>query len=100
MMWPWLRRYRRWWTYPPPTPGQIPQQYPYMPYAYPPMYPPTPLTPQFPEDELEALEDYKRELEDEKASIEQEISNVEARIKELKTMLEKGGKLLGPWWKA
>ena len=71
-----------------------------MPYAYPPMYPPTPLIPQSPEDELEALEDYKRELEDEKASIEQEISNVEARIKELKTMLEKGGKLPGPWWKA
>jgi hypothetical protein len=82
MMWPWSRRYRRWWVYSP-----------YYPYAYPPMYPqyPPPI-PQSLEDELEALEDYKKELEEEKASIEREISDVEARIKELKMMLEKGRK--------
>jgi len=100
MTWPRRgRRYQGWWGYPPQypyayPPGQIPpQQHPYPPYAYPPpMYPPaTPPMPQSPEDELAALEDYKKELEDEKASIEQEISGVEARIKELKAMLEKGG---------
>ena len=100
MAWPRRgRRYQRWWGYPPqypyayPPPGQIPpQQYTYPPYAYPPpMYPPaTPPIPQSPEDELAALEDYKKELEDEKASMEQEISDVETRIKELKAMLEKG----------
>jgi len=58
------------------------------------MYPPMP---QSPEDELAALEDYKRELEEEKASIEQELSDVEARIKELKDMLERGGgQQIGP----
>ena len=75
MAWPRRgRRYQRWWGYPPqypynyPPPGQIPpQQYPYSPYAYPPpMYPPAAI-PQSTEDELAALEDYKKELEEEKA---------------------------------
>lgn len=96
------RRYRRWQGYPPQYPyaypppqysypplGQIPpQQYTYPPYAYPPqMYPPAP---QSPENELAALEDYKKELEAEKADLEQEINDVEARINELKAMLEQG----------
>ena len=48
-------------------------------------YPPAEITR---EDEVEALEDYKKELTDEKVNIEQEISDLEVRIKELKTRLE------------
>jgi len=62
---------------------------------YPPqMYPPAP---QSPEQELAALEDYKKELEAERSDLEQEINEVEARIKELKAMIEQGrGQLQGP----
>lgn len=52
--------------------------------------PPYPLVPYSLEDEIAALEGYKRGLEEEKASIEQEIKDVEARIKELKSILERG----------
>ena len=56
------------------------------------------MPPQSPEDELEALEAYKKELEEEKASIDKEINEIEARINELKTMLEQGrGQPSGPW---
>jgi peptidoglycan hydrolase CwlO-like protein len=44
--------------------------------------------PQSPENELLALQEYKKGIEDEKASIEQEISNLEAQINKLKTKLE------------
>jgi len=50
------------------------------------VYPPAP--PRSPEDELAALEYYKKGLEEEKASIEQEIRDAETRIKEQKAMLE------------
>jgi prefoldin subunit 5 len=51
------------------------------------MYPPTPPSP---EEELEMLENYKKELEAEKADLEQEINEIEAKIKELKATLEQG----------
>ena len=65
----WYRRYRRhqwwypWWYYYPP------------PYSYPP-----PPSPPSPEEELRALEEYKRELEE-------ELKAVEARIQELRSQL-------------
>jgi len=74
---------RRCWTYPPAYPYTYPPAYIYSPR----MYPATPL-PQSPEDELAALEDYKKETEEEKASIEQEITDLETRIKELKAKAE------------
>ncbi|MBA7496340.1 hypothetical protein ES702_06940 [subsurface metagenome] len=53
------------YAYPPS--GQVPpQQYTYPPYAYPPMYPAT-APPQSPEQELVAIEEYKKGLEAEKA---------------------------------
>jgi predicted nucleic acid-binding Zn-ribbon protein len=52
------------------------------------MYPETPL-PQSPEDELAALENYKKETEAEKASIEQEITDLDTRIKELKAKADR-----------
>src|SRR4030042_1031914 len=75
---------RRCWTYPPAYPYAYPPAYTYPPR----MYPATPL-PQSPEDELAALEDYKKETEEERASIGQEITDLETRIRELKQKLEK-----------
>ena len=64
------------YTYPPP--GQVPpQQYTYPPYAYPPMYPTT-APPQSPEQELAAIEEYKKGLEAERADLEQEMNKIEA----------------------
>jgi len=71
------------WAYPPVHPYAYPPAYTYPPR----MYPATPL-PQSPEDELAALEDYKKETEEEKASIEQEVTDLETRIRELKAKLE------------
>jgi len=70
----WFFRFRRgfergygrgWWVYPwsPPVPAMSP------------------------EDELAALEDYKKYLEAERADLEQETKEVEARIKELKAAI-------------
>jgi predicted nucleic acid-binding Zn-ribbon protein len=53
------------------------------------MYPATPLL-QTPEDEIVALEDYKKEIIEEKVSIEQEITDLETRIEELKAKAEQG----------
>jgi hypothetical protein len=67
-----------------PPPGQIPpQQYPYSPYAYPPAAPP-----QSPEQEVEVLENYRKELEAERTDLEQEMNAIETRIKEAKAKLE------------
>jgi len=70
-------------------PGQIPpQQYPYTPYTYPPpAYPPA-ASPQSPEQEVGALENYKKELETERADLEKEMNEIETRIKEAKAKLE------------
>jgi len=69
---------------------------PYYPYVYPPpiqyAYPPPinlPAAPtQSPEQEVGALENYKKELEAERADLEQEMNEIETRIKELKAKLE------------
>jgi len=75
--------------YPYPPTGQIPpQQYSYPTYAYPPVYTPT-VPPQSPQQELKAVEYYKKELEAEKADLEREMNEIEGRIKDLKTKLEK-----------
>lgn len=72
--------------------GYLPQ-YPYvypppMQYAYPPqIYPPAAPT-QSPEQEIGALENYKKELEAERADLEQEMNEIETRIKESKAKLE------------
>ena len=65
-----------------------PQQYAYPAYAYSPMYPPP--TSQSPEQELGAIEGYKKGLEAEKTDLEREMNEIEARIKELKTKIEQG----------
>lgn len=76
-MW-WPRSYRKWccrfWRFQP--------YYVHPPFLYP------PLAPFSIEEEIAALEDYKKHLEKERASIEEEIKEVEARIKELKNILE------------
>lgn len=76
-MW-WLRGYRRWccrrWRW------SLPCTHP--PYFYP------PLIPFSIEEEVAALENYKKYLEEEKARIEEEIKGVEARIRELKNIFE------------
>ena len=68
----------------PPTP-------PRDPYAYPPAYPSV-AHPQSPEQEVVALENYKKDLEAEKADLEQEMNEIKSRIEELKTTLEQGKK--------
>jgi peptidoglycan hydrolase CwlO-like protein len=45
--------------------------------------------PQTPEQEIAALENYKKELEAEKTDLEQEMGGVKARIEELKGEIEK-----------
>ena len=89
------RGFGRWWgRYPGiyPYPYQVQPTYPYT-YQVPPGYPapkyPGRMPSQSQEDELAALEGYKKEVEDEKASIEQEITELEKRINELKTQLTK-----------
>jgi hypothetical protein len=58
-------------------------------WYYPPAYSPPQAYPyQQTEDEITALEGYKKELEDEKASIEQELSNLENQMKKLKAKPE------------
>jgi hypothetical protein len=81
---------RGWRRYPPqypyayPPPRQIPpQQYPYTTFAYPPAIPP-----QSSEQEVEALENYKKELEAERTDLEQEMNEIETKIKEAKAKLE------------
>jgi hypothetical protein len=71
------------WTYPPVYPYAYPPAYAYPPHTY-----PAAPSQQSPEDELAALEDYKKEIEEERASIEQEISDLENKMKELKAKLE------------
>jgi len=95
MTWPRRRRYWRYggwgWGYPPTygypmyPPTQMPQQ-PY--YGYPPMALPPTVPPMTPEQELQSLEEYKKELEEEKKDLEEEIKEIEARIEELKKMLQ------------
>ena len=86
----WGRGYGRGWSgYPPQYQYSYPpQQSTYSPYAYPPTYQPVP--PQSPEQELGAIEEYKKTLATEKADLEKEMSQIEARIKELKARLEQG----------
>lgn len=71
--WCWYPPY----TYPPP-----------MQYAYPPPINPPIVATQSPEQEVGALENYKKELEAERADLEQEMNEIETRIKELKAKLE------------
>jgi len=74
---------RQRWGYP----AQYPYAYPPQQYAYPPQtYPPT-APPQSLEQELVAIEEYKKGLE---ADLEREMKEIEARIKELKTRIEQG----------
>jgi predicted nucleic acid-binding Zn-ribbon protein len=59
-----------------------------MQYTYPSqIYPPAAPT-QSPEQEIGALENYKKELETEKADLEKEMNEIETRIKESKAKLE------------
>jgi hypothetical protein len=74
------RRGRRWGDYPP--------QYP---YAYPLPIISERAPPQSPEQELMAIEEYKKELKAEKADLEKEMNAVEARANELKTKLQGKG---------
>ena len=64
---------------------------PHHPYVYPPTrqyaYPP-PVPKQSPEQEVEALENYKKELEAERADLEKEMNVIETRIKDSKAKLE------------
>jgi phage shock protein A len=59
-----------------------------MQHAYPPqIFPPAAPT-QSLEQEIGALENYKKELEAERADLEQEMNEIETRIKESKAKLE------------
>ena len=64
-------------------------------YAYPmppyftPYYPPYPLYPPSPEDELRMLEEYREDLQLELEDLRSELEGVEARIAELKKRLGK-----------
>ena len=83
---------RGWWTYPPQYQQPSPQlMYPPVPsqspYAYPPVYPAV-AQPQTPEQEVAALENYKKELEAERADLEQEMGEIASRIEELRAILE------------
>jgi len=69
------RRRGRWWL-------DYPPQYP---YTYPPPMIPVRAPPQSAEQELTAIEEYRKELEAEKADLGKEMNEVEARINELKT---------------
>jgi len=71
---------RGWYWYPPHYPYVYP---PPIQYAYPPATPT-----QSPEQEVGALENYKKELETERADLEQEMNEIENRLKELKAKLE------------
>ena len=71
---------RRWGGYPP--------QYP---YAYPQPIIPVRAPPQSAEQELTAIEEYRKELKAEKADLEKEMNAVEARANELKTKLQGKG---------
>ena len=71
---------RRWGGYPP--------QYP---YAYPPPIIPVRAPPQSAEQELTAIEEYRKELRAEKADLDKEMNAVEARVNELKTKLQGKG---------
>ena len=56
-------------------------------YAYPPVYPSV-AQPQTPEQEVAALENYKKELEAERADLEQEMGEIASRIEESRAKLE------------
>jgi chromosome segregation ATPase len=59
-----------------------------MQYTYPPPIYPSATPTRSPEQEIEALENYKKELEAERADLEQEMNEMETRIKESKAKLE------------
>lgn len=78
-------------AYPPQHPQPHPQlMYPPVlpqnPYTYPPVYPSV-AQPQTPEQEVTALENYKKELEAEKADLDQEMSEIASRIEEARAKL-------------
>ena len=60
---------------------------PQRPYAYPPLYLSVAQQPT-PEQEVTALENYKKELEAERADLEQEMGEIASRIEELRAKLE------------
>jgi len=81
-----------WWAYPPQYQQPYPQlMYPPVPpqnpFAYPPAYPSVAQL-QTPEQEVAALENYKKELEAERADLEQEMGEIASRIEELRAKLE------------
>jgi hypothetical protein len=77
----WGRGFGRGWWANPPVPTQPP-------YTDPTVYPPV-IQPQSPEQEVAALENYKKGLEAEKADLEQEMNQVNSRIEEIKAKLQK-----------
>jgi hypothetical protein len=68
---------RSWWGYPP-----------HYQYVYPPAMYPSAVPTQSPEQEVGALENYKKELEAERADLEEEMNEIETKIKESKAKLE------------
>jgi len=68
--------------------GGYPHQYP---YAYPLPIIPVGAPPQSAEQELTAIEEYRKELRAEKADLDKEMNAVEARVNELKTKLQGKG---------
>ncbi|MCK4498510.1 DUF5320 family protein [Candidatus Bathyarchaeota archaeon] len=87
---------RGWRAYPPQNQQPYPPlayplaQPPYQ-YAYPPRYPPVTQS-RTPEQEIQALEDWKKELEAERADLEEEMGKIASRMEELKATVEQGKK--------
>jgi hypothetical protein len=78
------RWYAPQYPYANPPQRQIPPlQHPYPIYAYPPVVQSLPAG-----QEVEALENYKKELEAERTDLEQEMNEIETKIKEAKAKLE------------